>query len=945
MGCCLVLVCFAGTDDPVRYVDPFIGTAGHGHTYPGPSVPFGMIQPGPDTRLTGWDGCSGYHDSDSLIYGFSHTHLSGTGASDYGDILLLPGTGALPEQAGSHFRKETESAEAGSYSVRLDDSGVAVELTATARTGWHRYAFPRSDDAYVLIDLQHRDEVLESSLRVVDSTTIEGFRRSRRWAENQPVYFVARFSKPFEATLLDGQRKAMLRFATEAGEQVLVKVALSAVDPAGARNNLEAEAAGWDFDRTRAAAQQAWREALARIEVEGATREQKTVFYTALYHALLQPNLFQDVDGRFLGRDGRVHRAEGYTRYTVFSLWDTFRAAHPLYTILERARSADFVRTFLEQYRESGRLPVWELWGNETDCMIGYHSVPVIVDAWVKGIRAFDATLALEAMLASARDDRFGLTAYQQQGFIPADAEGESVSRTLEYAYDDACIAAFAAAVGRDDVRAEFARRSQAWKHLVDPRGFMRPRAQGRWLDPFDPIEVTVHYTEANAWQYRFFVPQDVDGLVRRLGGPLQCERALDELFTTASKLSGRDLPDITGLVGQYAHGNEPSHHIAYLYALTGAPHKSQAMIRRLLDTLYTPQRDGLAGNEDCGQMSAWFVLSALGFYPVAPGTPNYVIGSPRFPQVTIRLENGRRFVIRASRLEAGPYIQSATLNGRPYAPVYLQHETLMSGGELSFVMGSRPARWGSAESDRPPTMIAVEPIVPAPIAQAAVLAAEPTRVRLVAGDRGDEVHYTTDGTEPASTSPRYTRPIPVRPPSLVRFRAKRGEAWSPLVQAPLRWIDPGVKLTLRHPFSSQYPAGGEFALLDGVRGGSDFRLGAWQGFEGVDLEAEIDLGAARDIHRLSTGFLHDQDSWIFFPLEVRYAVSLDGVAWNEVGATKSALDPHHAGPVIEEFAVRVPDTRGRFVRLVARSMQICPPWHKGAGRKAWVFADELRVE
>jgi predicted alpha-1,2-mannosidase len=954
--------------DLARWVDPFIGTGGHGHTFPGPVVPFGMIQPGPDTRLTGWDGCSGYHDTDNTLFGFSHTHLSGTGVSDYGDVLLLPATGSVRLHSGyerppgdgygSRFRKETEHAEAGYYRVRLDDYGIDAELTTTTRTGWHRYTFPGSDSAHILVDLTHRDAVLESWVRVVDENTIEGMRRSQAWATDQPVYFVLRTSKPFTASLFADDRlqterrvagldvKAVLRFSTLPGEQVLVKVALSAVDSDGARRNLDADPPGWDFDATRAAARAAWNEALSRLEVDGGTDAQRTVFYTALYHTLLQPYLFQDADGRYLGMDRQVHQAVGYTRYTVFSLWDTFRAAHPLYALIERARSADFVRTFLEMYRESGRLPVWELWGNETDCMIGYHAVPVIVDAWVKGIRAFDPDLALAAMKAAAEADRSGLAAYRKHGYIPADVEGESVSRTLEYGYDDFCIATFAGALGHEADRETYLRRSAAWRHLLGPDGFLRPRANGRWVTPFDPYEVTFHFTEANAWQYRFFVPHDIAGLAERLGGHRAVEAALDALFAADSRTRGREQADITGLAGQYAHGNEPSHHMAYLYALAGAPHKTQAMVHHLVDTMYRAAPDGLAGNEDCGQMSAWLVWSALGLYPVTPGMPDYVLGTPLFERATVRLENGRTFTIRTRRQTAGAfYVQGAALNGRPHLRATLTHDDLLAGGELVFDLGAEPSPWGATTEPVRRIDSAVERIVPAPVAEGPEVFVDIAEIRLLGADPADALFYTLDGTEPYERSDRYASPLRVATDGSVTFRARRGTDWSPTVVASWRRIDPRLRLTLRTPIHPQYRAGGELALIDGLRGGDDFRLGTWQGYYGVDLDADLDLGESREVRRVAVGFLHDQNSWIFLPLELRVSLSDDGEHWSEAGTAVSDLDPRYPSAAVREFAVAIPPTHARHVRIHAASPIVCPEWHKGAGNKAFLFADEILVE
>ncbi|MBM3405642.1 MAG: glycoside hydrolase family 92 protein, partial [Bacteroidetes bacterium] len=628
--------------DFTKYVDPFIGTGGHGHTYPGACMPFGMVQLSPDTRLEGWDGCSGYHYSDSVIYGFSHTHLSGTGASDYGDILFMPTTGKVILDNGykksydsgycSMFSHANEQARPGFYHVKLDKYQVDVDLTVTRRAGFHKYTFPKTAEANIIIDLVHRDQVLDASLEMVSDTEVAGFRRSRHWASDQRIYFVARFSRPFKSsgisrndTLLDGIKtaagksvKGFLRFESQGNDPLLVKVGISAVSIEGARKNLEAEIPGWDFEKVIADANVAWNKELGKIQVEGGNREQIRAFYTSLYHAMLAPNLFMDVDGQYLGRDLLPHQADGFDYYTVFSLWDTYRAAHPLYTILDQKRTVDFIQTFIRQYEEGGLLPVWELGANETWCMIGYHAVPVIADAYMKGIRDYDAEKAFEACLNSARKDHLGLASYKKYGYIQGFDEGESVSKTLEYAYDDWTIAQMAQQMGRQAEYEEFIQRAQYYKNVYDPTtGFMRAKMNGTWFTPFDPFEVNFNYTEANSWQYSFYVPQDVSGLIRYMGGDDAFADRLDKLFTASTQTTGLDQADITGLIGQYAHGNEPSHHMAYLYAYAGKAWETQRVTRKIMDSQYSDQHDGLCGNEDCGQMSAWYVLSAMGFYPV----------------------------------------------------------------------------------------------------------------------------------------------------------------------------------------------------------------------------------------------------------------------------------------------------------------------------------------
>ncbi|MBI1751287.1 MAG: glycoside hydrolase family 92 protein [Acidobacteria bacterium] len=949
----LAAAAFLGGTEPdlASRINPFIGTGGHGHTYPGPALPFGMVQPGPDTRLTGWDGCSGYHFDDTVIYGFSQTHLSGVGCSDYGDILLLPATGPvkwtsgyrsqggetpLPFDSagyGSRFEKASEKASAGHYAVDLKDYGVHAEVTATLRTGLYRFQFQRADQAHILVDLTHRDELLASSLRVIDDHTLEGFRRSKAWALDQPVYFRATFSRPFKA---EGASPRMaLHFALKPGDAVEAQVALSAVNLDGAAKNLAAERCA--FDAAKRAARAAWNRQLAKATVEGGTADQRAIFATALYHACLQPNTFQDVDGRYLGRDLKPHAAKGFTRHTVFSLWDTFRAAHPLYALVERKRTLDFIRTFLGQFQEAGRLPVWELWGNETDCMIGYHAVPVIVDAWFKGIRDFDARLVLKAMVASAEGDRPDLRAYRQYGFVPADQGSESVSKTLEYAYDDWCIARFAESLGERNLAARFDQRAQAWRHLLDPKtGFLRPRLAGRWLEPFDPSEVTFHYTEANGWQYGFFVPQDLSGFAAALGGSAALEKRLDDLFSAESRTKGREQADITGLVGQYAHGNEPSHHMAYLYAFTGAPQKTQAMVRRLCDEMYKNAPDGLIGNEDCGQMSAWYLLSALGFYAVTPGTADYVIGAPRFPKATLRFENGRRLVILAPG--QGPYVQDLTLNGKPHPKAFLTAEEILRGGTLRFQMGLSPSAWGRSEADRPRTQMKAPTLLPAPrVAGPAQATSEVAWTLEGAGS----IQYSF-GTD-APTHP-YTGPLALSQSATVNLVAVDGPRRSAQVQATFVRLDPSRKLTLRTPPHAQFRAGGDQALIDGLRGGDDFRLGAWQGFYGTDLDAELDLGEVKALRRLALGCLQDQNSWIFMPLEVSFDTSEDGTAWHAAGTVRNEVDPRAEGVVRRDYAVPFAG-RARYVRARAKAPITCPPWHKGHPNRSFIFADELVVE
>ena len=936
-------------------VNPFIGTGGHGHTYPGPSLPFGMIQPGPDTRLTGWDGCSGYHYSDSRIFGFSHTHLSGTGIADYADVLLMPSTGEVRFNNGadgrpgysSVFSHAEEVAKPGYYAVTLKDSGIRAELTTTLRVGMHRYTLPKGQPVHVVLDLEHRDPVKEASIDTIDNREVVGVRRSSSWARDQVVYFVIRFSRPFTSATVDGPLKRAFGFGNGGGE-LLVKVGISAVSVEGARKNLEAEIPAWNFELVRRAADAAWERELSKIRVEGGTAQQRQILYTALYHAMLTPNVYMDVDGRYRGRDFKIHKAEGFTYYSVFSLWDTFRALHPLLTIIDKARTRDFIRTFLRQYAEGGRLPVWELAANETDTMIGYHAVPVIADAIAKGVEGFDRELAFKAMKHSAEEDRFGLRAYKRDGFIDASEEAEGVSRTLEYAFDDWTIAQVARRLGHHDDYVRYMLRAQSYKHLFDPStGFMRARVEGLWMTPFEPREVNNHYTEGNAWHYSFFVPHDVEGLMRLLGGPEKFAAKIDALFAADSRTTGREQADITGMIGQYAHGNEPSHHMAYLYAYAGQPWKTQATVRRILDTQYAADPDGLSGNEDCGQMSAWYILSALGFYAMAPGSSEYVIGSPLFESATIMLENGKRFVIRANGISKdAAYVRAARLNGAPLDSSFFEHDALANGGELTFEMASEPNTSRAAHPRQPARGPLDDMVTPVPFLVSGERTFRGTqRVALGNADTHSEIFYTVDGKTPGPTSTRYTEPIPVSDSITLKAIARVASAPSPVMTVAFRRLADYPKLTLSAAYAPQYAAAGDDTLIDGLRGNESFKTGRWQGYLGTDLEATLDFGAPREIRSVAMGFLQDTGSWIFMPRRIHVELSDDGVTFAPAGTVAATVPETESKATIGDYALNLSQPRrARYVRVRVERYGKLPAWHPGAGDEAWFFSDEIIV-
>ncbi len=959
-------------EDLAKYVNPFIGTGGHGHTYPGASAPFGMVQLSPDTRLEGWDGCSGYHYSDSVVFGFSHTHLSGTGVPDYADILFMPTVGKVMLNNGaedpdkgyaSRFSHKNEKASPGYYSNFLDDYGIKVELTASKRAGFHKYTFPAGDESNIIIDLKHRDKVIESWFRVVSNTEVEGFRRSTAWANDQYIYFVAKFSKPFKKygiakddkltkhkELQGGNIKAFLTFDTKENEDILVKVGISAVNAEGAWDNMEKEIPGWNFEKTEKEVRNQWNAELNKIVVSGGTEEQKTIFYTALYHAFLVPNLFMDVDGDYRGRDLKVHTAKGFDYYTVFSLWDTFRGEHPLFTLTQQKRTIDFIKTMITQYEQGGRLPVWELAGNETECMIGYHSVPVIVDAYMKGLRDFDIEKAYEAMKHSADLDLFGLRSYKKYGYIPAEDESESVSKTLEYAYDDWCIAQMAKSLGKEADYKRFIKRAQSYKNIYDPTvGFMRAKMNGRWFSPFDPREVNFNFTEANSWQYSFFVPQDIDGLIQITGGKETFDAKLDSLFGTSSETTGREQSDITGLIGQYAHGNEPSHHMAYLYDYIGKPWKTQQRVREIMDNFYENKPDGLCGNEDCGQMSAWYILSATGFYPVTPGSNIYAIGTPLFPEIQINMENGKTFTVKAVNVSSeNIYIRSATLNGKPFNKCFLTHNEIANGGEIVFKMGPEPNKsWGTGEGNIPVSAINDYPIVPVPfVTTGDKTFFDSTVVSLGTIEPGNKIYYTLDGSVPDKNSHIYEKPFILKKSATlnaIAYRSSSGSYSSP-VSVHFSKMPKNRKITLKTKPENQYSAGGETALIDFIRGTKDFRTGAWQGYEGVDIDATVDLGSIQLIRKIDMGFLQDNNAWIFFPQKVDFYISMNGKDFQNIGTVTNDISPKKPGTLLKDFSVELA-TKARYVRVVAKNMGLCPQWHKGAGNKAWIFADEIVIE
>ena len=946
------------------YVNPFIGTGGHGHTYPGASAPFGMIQLSPDTRFDGWDGCSGYHYSDSIIYGFSHTHLSGTGVSDYGDLLIVPQSGSPKTEPGylvdggygASFSHKSETALPGMYSVKLESENIDVRLAVTERAGMHEYIFNNQDEEHsILIDLDHRDRVIDAGIEVVGENTVNGYRISESWASEQHFYFYMESNVAFESAkkISDkGKNKLLLTFSPTT-KKVLLKVGISAVDEEGAKENLLVEIPSWSFNIVQKSTKSLWEKELNKIDFKTENRDLKTTFYTSLYHSFLAPNIFHDVDGRYRGRDLEKHKLnpEESSNYTVFSLWDTYRGTHPLFTFTQGKRVNEFVQTFIRQYEQGGDLPVWELAANETECMIGYHSVSVIADAAVKGLANFNYSKAKEAMIATAKFDEFGKIPFGKNGFVSAGDEPESVSKTLEYAYDDFCIAQYLM-VSKDTQDHELAKtylkRSFNFVNLYDPQTkFMRGRRSGQWFSPFDPSEVNFNYTEANSWQYSLYAPHAVGVLRDLLGGKDSLEVWLDRLFTTESNLAGRHQVDITGLIGQYAHGNEPSHHMAYLYNYTNAQYKTQRMVRRILDEMYFNAPDGLSGNEDCGQMSSWFVLSSMGIYPIAPGSPYYEIGTTKNSESILQLNNGKSFCIKSINNDTyGNIIISMKLNGAPYNKLYLEHSDILEGGVLEITYGKLVR--DSIPSFQHALTLSELPndFVPVPyFEQEDRVFLDSLSVSLSVVNPSDyKIFYTTDGTAPTKSSQLYTTPININSNTVVKAITFNEYSHSSIIQNEFVKKDQGITLELHSEYANQYAAAGEYTLIDGIQGNNEYRTGDWQGYWAQDIITEVSFDEPRQLKEIGIGCLSDMKSWIFLPKSVIIEVSYDGESFEMLGEIKKNeeserdIPPHRMN-----FKLEVLDNKPiEKIRLSVQNPGKCPDWHLGAGNDTWMFVDEI---
>ncbi len=942
-------------------VNPFIGTDGTGHTFPGATSPFGMVQLSPDTRLDGWEGTAGYYYKDKFIYGFSHTHLSGTGIADYCDILFMPGTGKLSWNNGdkekrgykSAFDHSSEKAFAGYYSVQLSDPKVKAELTTTTRTGYHRYTWENPKKKWLIIDLVHRDEVIESFIEPIGSNAVRGYRRSKSWANNQVVYFYAEFNQSFKIVTQNGESivqgkgglgksiKSILTFEDQKNAQIVSRVGISMTSLEGAQKNLIAEQQGFDFDNVVANATAAWEKELSKIEIESTNLSQRSVFYTALYHTFIAPNILSDVDGSYLGMDAKIHIEPNHHQYTVFSLWDTFRALHPLFTIVQQKRTTDFINTMLRQYQQSGRLPVWELAANETNCMIGYHAVSVISDAYSKNIGGFDKTLAIEAMMSASKSSKFGIKEYIKNGFIPANEDDQSVSKTLEYAYNDWCIAEMAKGMNMMLDFDEFDKRSNSWVNLFDfSTGFFRPKINNAFVTDFNPLEVTHSFTEANAFQYSLFVPHDIPTFEKylQLGPKLKLEEAIDRVFETKTPFFGKETPDISGLIGQYAHGNEPSQHNAWMYNRVGNVEKCIKYVHQIIDSFYTDKPDGLIGNDDCGQMSAWYVMSALGFYQINPGAPIYDLAYPKFNRSKIHLENGNTFTIWAD--SKSNIFQPTFKNGNdehllPFKT--LHHQQILDGGTVDFRL--------SKESYLPVKSFgAIKNAWPLPAWEAVnttfknAITLKPQRSLL---HKGCYYYYQINNgpyktlndslilDTTCAVSMHYVTPLGDRSETVTSIFYK---------------LRSDINIKYKYPAHKSFAADGDFSLFDGLRGTQNWRKGNWQGFYGTDFDAVVDFENQRVIKSVTVNYLQEEGSWIFSPLSIEIYTSTDGINFNTPIIVKTEHLLNHRDDEIKEVAIPI-NQNCKSIRIRAVSPIKCRKGHPGAGKDAFIFIDEIEID
>ncbi|MFM2224386.1 MAG: hypothetical protein RJA07_588 [Bacteroidota bacterium] len=993
-------LCFAQKNF-TQYVNPFIGTGGHGHTFPGATTPFGMVQLSPDTRIDGsWDGCGGYYYNDSIIYGFSHTHLSGTGCSDYGDIAFLPvflssdiqssveGSRIyqinIVKQPSVSFKHINEKAEAGYYSV-LMDNGINVELTSTPRVGLQKYTFTKAEDACIILNLLHRDELLEGSIHQISKTHFSGIRRSKAWAKNQTLFYDFEISKePVEIKITKGKKgdeKLFLFFDVNKGDEILIKTGISACDEKGALNNRTSELPGWDFEKTKKAAQDLWNKELGKIEVSddlilnpspkekdlnnpkvnlgglspspseragvrSKEDDKMVIFYTALYHCMIHPSLYSDVDNRYRGRDNQIHSTEGkFDYYTVFSLWDTYRALHPLLTIIDTKRTNDFINTFLCQYQQGGRLPVWELSSNETDCMIGYHSVSVIWDAYNKGIRGFDANLAFEAMKHSAMEDRNGLKFYKEKGYISSEDDNESVSKTLEYAYDDWCIAQMAKALGKTDDYNYFEKRGQNWKNLFNPEnGFFQAKKNGSWVKNFDPYEVNNNYTEANAWQYSVSVPHDLNGLDDLYKSKNGLAKHLDELFSAKEKTNGRNQADISGLIGQYAHGNEPSHHLIYSYsAALNRDNEMRKLISKTVNEFYKNSPDGLIGNEDCGQMSAWYVMSSMGLYALCPGLKDdeYILGIPNFDTIKLTVSDSKNPTIISKNGEG--FVEEILLRNHQYNSTTISHDDIVH--PIEFILSAKNKNEG-IHAERIQRSHYHFPTITPFFNNSSKNFNDSFRVEIKTINILP-IYFSMNGKDfqPYKNSFVINKSCKISAYSMNETSKEK----SAVITSEFRMLPSNRRLQLISKYDNLYAAGGEDALIDLERGSENWRIGNWQGYAGKDFVGIIDVGSSKTLKSIGLGCLQDQGAWVMMPPQVIFEGSNDRKTFEPISTVKTNVSDTINHALIKDVKVNLTGFKNlsgfRYYKVTAKNYGKLPAWHWSKGEPAWLFVDEILIE
>jgi predicted alpha-1,2-mannosidase len=956
--------------DYTKLVNPFIGTGGHGHTYPGATSPFGFVQLSPDTRMADWDGSSGYHYSDSIIYGFSHTHLSGTGVPDYCDVLLQPTTGEYEwdnKKYASTFKHSSEKAYAGFYSVHLDKYNIDAALTTTTRVGLHQYNFAKeTKEGNVLVDLIHRDIVLNSYLEVVDSYTIKGYRFSKSWANNQKLFFVAKFNKPIirKSIHIDDTSTQMLStniakgkaiqaafsFDVSDGEPIQVQVALSPVSMDGAMLNLKAEQPDVNFVKNVNDNIKNWNKELSKIEIESHPFSNiDTIFYTALYHTMIVPNIYQDVDGKYRGTDDKIHTAVGFTNYTVFSLWDTYRAYHPLMSIINKNRTRDWIHTFLNQYKNGGMLPVWELSGNETFCMIGYHSVPVMVDAYKKGITDFDTNLALEAMLSYSKSNRFGIDKYAQKGFLSNVEEHESVSKTMEYAYDDWCIAAFAKMLGKKKIADEYYKRSLNYRNLFNPAtGFFQGKLHASWYTPFDPNEINNFYTEGNAWQYSLAAPHDIEGIKNLIRSENAFANHLQKLFTTTSKTTGREQADVTGLIGQYAHGNEPSHHMAYMFNYSNKKELTAFYTNKICTEFYKNTPDGLIGNEDCGQMSAWYIWSTLGMYPMNPAGNEFEIGSPQVKKAIVKMGNGKEIVINCEKIKNSDIQPSKIMvDGKKLSSKTLKYEDIKNGAKINFVLDDKNpfVNFNTLKKENIQKLFVTVPF----IARGDMKFKNQTTIALESINRDDRIYYFIQDIKSDSRSyypnTLFTKPFLINNNCQLFFYSENDKNKSSTISQPFFKIPTNKTITILSKLNPMYTAGGSDALIDGIKGTENWRAGEWQSYYGNDFEAIIDLKKIKNVQQVACYFLQDIRSWIWMPTEMEIWISANGKDFVSIGSVKNKIDDKEERVQVASLQMDFTSFKTRYIKVKAKNYGIIPAWHLGAGNSSHLFISEVEVK